>query len=130
MRRAAASWLGQHSSIAFAVAKDDLNGPADPVGLLRQFKLGYYPERSGDVLFVVKPFTVITDEPTGTNHGTPYAYNAQVPVVLAGHGVKPGLYRLEIKVNDLAPTVAALLEMGTPALSEGTVRAEVLNGVR
>ncbi len=75
--------------------------------------------RSGDVLFVSKPFHVVSDYPRGTNHGTPYSYDVQVPVVFAGRGVKPGLYLREIDPVDVAPTLSALLEMGMPALAEG-----------
>ena len=53
------------------------------------------------MLFVLKPFHVLTDEPTGTSHGTPYAYDTEVPFLLAGKGVKPGLYR---QVGSTRPT--------------------------
>ena len=31
------------------------------------------------MLFVVKPYQVVTEDPSGTAHGTPYAYDANVP---------------------------------------------------
>ncbi|MHB8877011.1 MAG: alkaline phosphatase family protein, partial [Myxococcaceae bacterium] len=83
--------------------------------------------RSGDVIFAHKPFHVMTDEATGTSHGAPYSYDTEVPFVLAGKGIKPGLYRQVIDPTDIAPTVAALLEIGAPAMAEGTVRAEALS---
>jgi predicted AlkP superfamily pyrophosphatase or phosphodiesterase len=128
VRRAAAQWLSRHPSIALAVARDDLFGPDPASGLLTSLQKGYYPERSGDVLFVMKPFNVLTDEPTGTSHGTPYSYDTEVPFLLAGKNVKPGLYRQVIDPTDIAPTVASLMEIGSPAMAEGTVRWEALNG--
>ena len=61
-------------------------------------------------------------EPGGTSHGTAYSYDALVPVLLLGHGVKAGYYPQEIKVIDVAPTVAAAMEMIPPAEAEGMVR--------
>lgn len=126
IRRSAAQWMARQPGVAFAVARDDLEGPADPQGYLRSLRLGFHPDRSGDVLYVPRPFTVITLETTGTNHGTPYAYDAQIPVLLLGRTVKAGQYQQEISMTDVAPTVAALMEMGAPAMSEGRVRTEAL----
>ncbi|MFZ5470510.1 MAG: alkaline phosphatase family protein [Myxococcota bacterium] len=128
VRRAAAAFLARHGNIAYAVARDDLYGADTSPSYLRGMRLGFHPDRSGDVLFVTRPFHVLTEETTGTSHGTPYSYDAQVPLILAGKGVKPGLYRQEIAVVDVAPTVASILEIGCPASSEGTVRAEALTG--
>jgi predicted AlkP superfamily pyrophosphatase or phosphodiesterase len=126
VRRAAAAWLGKHPSVVLAVPRDDLYSAPDVAGLVEPLRRGYYPGRSGDVLYVVKPFHVISAASTGTNHGTPYAYDRQVPVVFAGRGVKPGIYAQPISTTDVAPTVAALLEMGAPASAEGTPRAEAI----
>ena len=109
------------------MARDDLYSHDPAGGLLVTLQKGYYPERSGDVLYVMKPFRVLTDEPTGTSHGTPYSYDTEVPFILAGKGVKPGLYRQVVDPIDIAPTVASLLEIGSPALAEGTARAEALS---
>ncbi len=126
VRRAAATWLGKQPSVVLAVPRDDLYTAPDVAGLVEPLRRGYYPGRSGDVLYVVKPFHVISAASTGTNHGTPYAYDRQVPVVFAGRGVKPGVYAQPISTTDVAPTVAALLEMGAPASAEGTPRAEAI----
>ncbi|MFP2933404.1 alkaline phosphatase family protein, partial [Pyxidicoccus sp. 3LG] len=89
---------------------------------------GYYPERSGDVLYMVKPFHLLYTDTAGTSHGTPYAYDSQVPVVFAGKGIRPGAYLEEIDPVDVVPTLAALMEMGMPSATEGKPRAEVLTG--
>jgi predicted AlkP superfamily pyrophosphatase or phosphodiesterase len=127
VRRAAAMWLGKQPAVTLAVARDDLYTAPDVAGLVEPLRRGYYAGRSGDVLYVVKPFHVISAEPTGTNHGTPYAYDRQVPVIFAGRGVKPGTYTQRISTTDVAPTVAALLEMGAPASAEGEPRSEAIN---
>ncbi|MBI3184108.1 MAG: alkaline phosphatase family protein [Myxococcales bacterium] len=126
VRRAAAKWLQAQPGVALAAARDDLFACQTEPGLLEYLKVGFYPERSGDVLFMLKPFHVLTEEQTGTSHGTAYAYDSQVPFILAGKGVKPGVYRQQISAVDVAPTLAAALEIGLPAMAEGSIRAEAL----
>lgn len=123
-RRMVADWLSAQPQIALAVARDDLPGSSHP--LAPAVRAGFHPERSGDVLMVVKPYVVVTNMPDGTSHGTPYSYDSQVPLLIAGRGVRSGIYRQEISPVDVAPTVAALLQIGTPASAEGTPRAEIL----
>ena len=125
-RRAAAAWLAKHPSVVVAVAKDDVDTAGDLRGYARTLRLGFHPERSGDVLIIPRAFHVWDPESVGTDHGTPYAYDTQIPVVIAGHGVKAASYAQEISLADVAPTVATLMEIGAPAQSEGRVRAEVV----
>lgn len=128
VRRAAATWLAAQPEIEVAVASDDLAGSNDQKGFLRSLRLGYFPGRSGDVLFFPKPWKVLTDEPAGTNHGTPYSYDGQIPIIFSGKGVKPGVYAQQISAVDLAPTVTTILEFGAPAMSEGRPLFEALSG--
>lgn len=127
LRRAAAEWLRKQPSIAFAVARDDLFGSASgPGDLLARLQRGSHPDRSGDVLHVFRSFHVPTDERTGTNHGTPWTYDTDVPLILSGKGVRPGVYPQLVDPTDVAPTVASLLGIGIPASAEGRVLHEAL----
>jgi hypothetical protein len=130
VRHAAATFLGKQPDVALAVAREDLDGFDPTTGLLKTLKLGYYPERSGDVLFVMRPYHVLEGEPAGTSHGTPYAYDNEVPLILYGRGVKPGLYATPIFAVDVAPTMATLMEMGNPARAAGGARGEAIVPVR
>ncbi|WP_224242878.1 alkaline phosphatase family protein [Hyalangium gracile] len=130
VRRAAAAWLAKQPGIATAVARDDLHTAPDVAGLLAPVRRGYYPGRSGDVLIVPQPFQVISSMPAGTNHGTPYSYDQQIPIVFAGKGVKPGTYLHAINAMDVAPTLAAMMEMGAPASAEGQPRTEFFSNGR
>jgi predicted AlkP superfamily pyrophosphatase or phosphodiesterase len=124
VRRAAAAYLNKQPDVAFAVARDDLD--AAPGWIAAAMRLGFNAERSGDVLFVLKQYRVLEDEPNGTSHGAPFAYDNEVPVFLLGRNVKPGVYAAPIRAVDIAPTVASLLEMGDPAQVEGAARAEAI----
>ncbi|NVJ20566.1 MULTISPECIES: alkaline phosphatase family protein [Myxococcus] len=128
VRRAVADWLLKQPHVVAAVTREELFTAPDPAGYLAPLRKGYFPERSGDVLFLLRPFQVVYFDPEGSTHGSPYSYDSQVPVVFAGKGIKPGTYMTEIDPVDVAPTLAALLEMGMPASTEGKPRAEILTG--
>ena len=56
-----------------------------------------------------------------------YTYDETVPLLLAGPGVKPGKYATKAEVVDLAPTLAFLLGVLPPSLTEGRVLSEALD---
>ena len=70
-------------------------------------QLSFHPLRSGDVLYIPKPYWL--DRKTGTNHGTPYNYDTHVPLLWLGVGVIPSLRSERIGVDDIAPTLANIL---------------------
>lgn len=121
VRRAVAAWLEKQPEIFSAVSRDDLSALRT---LAREAEHAYFPERSGDVLFAMKPFQVLEVYPAGTSHGAPWSYDADVPLFLYGKGVKSGHYGQAAQPIDLAPTVSALLELTPPASSEGRVLFE------
>jgi arylsulfatase A-like enzyme len=45
-----------------------------------------------------------------------------------GPGIRPGTYRKPATVNDIAPTLADILEVETPSGSAGRVLDEILAG--
>ena len=83
----------------------------------------FHPKLSGDVVLVSDPFWV-PGTLSGTTHGSPYAYDTQVPLLLAGPGIRPGRNAARVSTLDLAPTLADLLGVLPPAGSEGRVLAE------
>jgi len=83
----------------------------------------FHPKVSGDVVLVSEPFWV-PGTLSGTTHGSPYAYDTQVPLLFAGPGIRPGRHAARVSTLDLAPTLADLLGLLPPAGSEGRVLAE------
>jgi predicted AlkP superfamily pyrophosphatase or phosphodiesterase len=82
--------------------------------------------RSGDLIYMLKPYFIMSGETTGTNHGQPYSYDAHVPLMLCGRSVKPGLYAAAVSPVDIAPTLCTLLRVEFPPLCEGHVLSEAL----
>jgi predicted AlkP superfamily pyrophosphatase or phosphodiesterase len=88
--------------------------------------LSFYPGRSGDIYYLMEPYIVVDDGSTGTGHGTPWAYDQQVPLLLYGSRIVPGVRRTPATVADIAPTLSALLGLTAPGGSQGRVLAEAL----
>ena len=89
---------------------------------------GFYPPRSGDIVAVFEPYWMpAMKAPAKTTHFTPYNYDTHVPVIFFGAGVRPGWHRQNVQVNDIAPTLAALIDVEMPAGAFGRVLAEVLD---
>jgi len=85
---------------------------------------GFYSSRSADVFVIQKPYWLFTAE--GTSHGTPYNYDTHVPLMFWGFNVRPGVFPERVGISDVAPTLAALLRIGTPTGNIGTVLREIV----
>ena len=82
---------------------------------------------SGDLMVVVKPYWYFGTGTTGSSHGTPYAYDTNVPLLIMGkRWIRPGAYGQYAEVVDIAPTLAHLLGVRPPASAEGLVLTETL----
>ncbi len=100
-----------------------LEGRLPQTDIARRVERSFHPRVSGDVVLVTDPFWM-PGSLTGTTHGSPYAYDTKVPLLLAGGAIKPGRYAARVSTLDLAPTLADLLGVLPPAGSEGRVLAE------
>ena len=93
----------------------------DKIGL--RVQQSFYPERSGDVYIVVKPYCLLTSSKTGTTHGTPYHYDTHVPLLIYGGGVKPGIRHEAVTPQAIAAIFAHALRIDPPAAAAAPVPA-------
>lgn len=96
----------------------------DPVGTAVSY--AYFGTRSGNLYILLDPYYLV--EAAGTSHGTAFNYDTHVPVIFMGAGVRGGHYFGRIVVNDIAPTLAAMLEVEQPSGSVGRVLSELWEG--
>ncbi len=89
------------------------------------FVNGYFPNRAGDIQFVLKP-GYMEGGSTGTTHGLWSPYDAHIPLLFYGWGIKKGRSRKEYYMTDIAPTIAALLNIQMPNGSVGKPIEEVM----
>ena len=105
---------------------------ADPVA--RRVLHGFYPRRSGDVVIVAEPYTILFDLPddptdprSSATHGSPYSYDTHVPLIIMGRDFASGSYSQAATPADIAPTLASLLGVEAPSCSVGRVLSEALD---
>ena len=84
---------------------------------------GFYPTRSGDLVVIPEAYWIF--EPRGASHGTAFNYDTHVPVIFMGPNIVPGRYDGQVAVNDIAPTLAAILEIEIPSGAVGRVLSEM-----
>lgn len=80
---------------------------------LRAAALSYYPGRSGDLLVVPSENWILAG--SGTTHGSWYAYDQHVPVILYGAHIRPGEHTEAASPADIAPTLASLVGVRLPS---------------
>lgn len=86
---------------------------------------GYNAQRGGDLMILTKS-GVVDGYPRGTSHGVLYNYDAHIPFLLFGNGIKTGVVNTPTYMTDIAPTIATLLGIQMPSGAIGKPVLEVL----
>lgn len=81
---------------------------------------GYNPDRSGDVMILLKPQWFMGYK-TGTTHSTLYAYDTHVPLLFYGWKVKPSEVTERTSISDISTTLANWLHCMEPSGSIGQI---------
>ena len=88
---------------------------------------GWNTKRSGDVALIMEPGWISNYyEHGGTTHGSPWAYDTHVPLLFYGYGVDPGYTNEKTSVEDIVPTVAAIIGVQPPMGCTGVAIDDVL----
>lgn len=100
-----------------------LQGRVPQNELGRRITHNIHPQRSGDVVIILQPHWLPGSAPTGTgtSHGTPFAYDTHVPLLIAGAGVVPGVYTQPVAPSQLAPSLSFLLGCARPSAADGAL---------
>ncbi len=85
---------------------------------------GFNATRSGDIQFLVRP-GYFDGFAKGTTHGLWNPYDAHIPLLFFGWGIPHGKTNRTTYMTDIAPTVAAKLQIQMPNASVGKVLEEV-----
>ncbi|HSG65744.1 MAG TPA: alkaline phosphatase family protein [Gammaproteobacteria bacterium] len=120
LARAVAARLEQHPFVVAAYTHAELR--AGTGGDSPWFDLAarsFYPDWSPDVVVVARENYLITEEADRAVHGSPYAYDSQVPLIFMGPGITAGERDEPVRTVDVAPTLASLLGVEPPADLDG-----------
>ncbi|MFN3322269.1 MAG: alkaline phosphatase family protein [Bryobacteraceae bacterium] len=124
VQRATAAVVRKTPGVLRVYAGADLLAGSVPDDIIsRRVAAGFFPNRGADIYTVLEPYWL--HEGSGTSHGSPYSYDSHVPIVFMGPGIRAGRYHMPAAVNDIAPTLATMLEIETPNGSMGRVLEEM-----
>jgi len=112
--------------VAVAITRQHLFDAVPGSPIEQKMRRSFNPQRSGDVLYALKPYFLGAGGSSGTTHGQPYDCDAHVPLIIAGKGIRSGSYATEASPADIAPTLCSLLGVEFPAGREGRVLVEAL----
>ncbi|NBU91288.1 MAG: alkaline phosphatase family protein [Flavobacteriia bacterium] len=130
LQHEAAQVLREHPLVRVAVCAHDLDEGKFQGTLEQMLANGYTKERSGDVLFLLKPGLISSSEDTdeahrGTTHGSGYNYDTHVPLLWYGGRLKAQEIYRPIAITDIAATLVYLLELQRPASMSGNPIVEL-----
>jgi predicted AlkP superfamily pyrophosphatase or phosphodiesterase len=83
--------------------------------------------RSGNIYYSMRPYWLVEAHETGASHGSPWSYDARVPLLWFGASIKPGIHHGAASIADIAPTLSALLGIAEPGGSQGRVLGEMFH---
>ena len=126
--------------IAFAQTRSDLlAGRISNAPLQIQIRRNFHPTRSGHIHMIQEQYWFLhsTDEAEKMGigsiaaiHGSPWVYDTYVPIFFAGHYVPVQTITRRVSPTDIAPTIAAYLNIKFPSGSIGNPLEEVLENTR
>jgi hypothetical protein len=128
---------GQHAGQAHAAEASHAreatpsHAQATQQRFLDMFARSYFPGRTGQLLIVPREGDFITrpDPDYPYMHGSPWAYDVEIPLMFVGPAVRAGSYSLPAAQQDVAPTLAAALGVHMPPTSTGHVLPVLKTGM-
>ncbi len=123
----AIKFIRKVDGVAFVTDMEKAGSSSIPTRIRERIANGYNPKRSGCIQIILEPqWYSGTPRSRGTTHGTWASYDAHIPVVWMGWGIKHGKTNRVTHMTDIAATVAALLQIEEPNGNIGQPILEVL----
>ena len=113
------SFALNYKGVANVYTSDQLNGEILKNNSAVLMQNGYYIKRSGDIAILLEPAWLDDFPHTGTSHGTTYSYDTHVPLLWYGCNIKAGYTSKPVDITDIAPTIAAILNIMAPSACTG-----------
>jgi predicted AlkP superfamily pyrophosphatase or phosphodiesterase len=128
IRKDVVRFLRLQPTVAFAADINNIEEAHLPEELKKRIINGYNQKRSGVISFVLEPgwYSGSAATGTGTTHGSWNAYDARIPLLWMGWGIKHGSSNRHIEMTDIAATLAALLHIQEPNGSIGKPIEELI----
>ncbi len=126
LQNAIAHFVLQEDQIDKVFTRKQLGSVNYTSGIAALIQKGFNQKRSGDVVIVLDPATIVYS-PTGSTHGSGLMYDTHAPLLFFGQGIKKGSTTQKTHITDIAPTISALLGITFPNGATGDVLPFVLD---
>ena len=120
-----ATFVMQFRGISHALSSTAMRSSYFADGYGRRMQNGFYPRRSGDVMFNLMPGRIEERDDRRSESGSMYGYDTRVPLLFYGWRVAARNITAATDMTSVAPTLAAVLGVTAPAASEGKVLGEI-----
>jgi predicted AlkP superfamily pyrophosphatase or phosphodiesterase len=131
VEQALAGWLVKQPGVLAAYTRSQLSSDrplTDPVA--EQVRQSFHPQRSGDIMVVLKPYHILWSTPATldggsytTTHGSPHSYDTHVPLLVYGPGIRPGIHKERVAPQALTAIMARGLNIEPPTTARFAVPA-------
>lgn len=121
LKDAVRNWLYQKPQVAYVLDMETSDQPVVPDLIRTMAANGHNRLRSGSLLIINNPGWYYGYLPTGTTHSTWHPYDTHLPLLWYGWGIRRGESFATIYMEDIAPTLAALLRIQMPNGCTGKV---------
>ena len=111
----------QHAQVAQVFTRNELiaaelpSGPPDEWTLLERARASFHPQRSGDLVVLLKPHVTLYGKPKNPDtdyigsHGSPWDYDRRVPILFWWRGIAAFEQPAAVETVDIAPTLGDLV---------------------
>ena len=121
-----AHYILQQENISRVFTREQLQSASYDKDVEELVQNGFNQKRSGDVVFVIDPGFISYPE-KGTTHGSGFSYDTHAPLIFFGKGIKKGSTVSPSYINDIAPTISAMLGIAFPNAATGKPLMELLD---
>ena len=116
-----AAFALQYRGVANAITATALRSAQFSRGAAALVQNGYNPRRSGDVMIVLEVGRVGLDPKRVAMSGSVYNYDRHLPFIISGANIVPQSVSKRVTIDQVAPTLAAILGVERPQCSDAEV---------
>lgn len=120
------SELQKNPTVLYAVSVEKVQESTIPEPIKSRIINGINRQRSGDIQLISHDSMLPSYSKTGTTHSVWNSYDAHIPLIFMGWGIKQGESNKAYFMTDIAPTISALLHIQFPSGNVGNPIAEVI----
>ena len=118
--------LNKDPRVLFAVDLKKVGQSSIPEPIKSRVINGYNWQRSGDIQIVSHDGMLPKYAKKGTTHSVWNSYDAHIPLIFYGKGIKKGESAKPYHMTDIAPTLAQILKIENPSGNIGQPIDEVI----